>query len=761
MDTDNPITEAEEVAVAPAKEALTDWENEPTVEALEADYRAARPFHDAQIAKIHHWRDVLNVTGSAQVPKVHNRSSVQPKMAKKQAVWRYSALEEPFLNNLEIFSVSPRTFEDREAAKQNEKLLNYQFDTKIDKVTFMDKLVHRVVDDGTAIVRIGWDREEKTVMVPTPVFSYYDAMQVMDEQQLQMYMQQLQQLMQMQASNPRGYEEQTPPELKEALRIFMETEQLVQVTIEGYEETPSVQVVKNCPTLTVMRPENVFIDPGSEGNQEDLDFIIYTFQASKAYLMKTGLYQNLDKINWDNAIVDLNGYDFKTDTPSEYNDVIGDKIRRKAVVKEWWGYYDIHGTGELVPIVASWIGDTMIRLAENPFPDQKLPFVFIPYLPVSDSIYGEPDTELLEDPQRISGAIYRGIIDLLGKSANSQQGFAKGMLDAVNKQRFMEGSDYEFNPERNIQGSGYIMHTFPEVPVSSLNFLQMQNYEAESLTGIKAFSGGISGDSYGRVVAAANYAHDAAANLEMNILRRIAKGMSTIGSKIIAMNTQFLTDAEIIRITNRPNANNPEFLAIHPEDIQGNFDCIVDIKTAKAIEDQVTKLTMLMQTVGPNCDFGILKIAMTELADLMKMPDMAEAIRQYQPQPDPMLEQQKQLLNQKLQSEIELNGAKVQDLAASAQRTVLETHEEVSGINHQRKMEQVAAQADSQEVQTIIKGIMQPQKADTKAPNVDAALGLHLAKDKLKQASDENFARNEAVKQVMQEKLLSDYMQQS
>jgi protein-disulfide isomerase len=73
-------------------------------------------------------------------------------------------------------------------------------------------------------------------------------------------------------------------------------------------------------------------------------------------------------------------------------------------------------------------------------------------------------------------------------------------------------------------------------------------------------------------------------------------------------------------------------------------------------------------------------------------------------------------------------------------------------------MEQVAAQADSQEVQTIIKGIMQPQKADTKAPNVDAALGLHLAKDKLKAAADENFARNEAAKNIAQAQLLSQYL---
>ena len=94
-----------------------------------------------------------------------------------------------------------------------------------------------------------------------------------------------------------------------------------------------------------------------------------------------------------------------------------DKLLRRVVAYEFWGYKDIDGNGSLTPIVATWIGDTLIRMEVNPYPDKKLPFVFIPYSPIEFSLYGEPDAELLEENQHISGAILRSIIDLMGRSA--------------------------------------------------------------------------------------------------------------------------------------------------------------------------------------------------------------------------------------------------------------------------------------------------------------------------------------------------------
>ncbi|MFR7882253.1 MAG: hypothetical protein ACLU5J_12880 [Christensenellales bacterium] len=103
------------------------------------------------MSKIQHWTDLLNVEGKCK-PKVRQgQSSVQPKLIRRQAEWRYSALSEPFLNQYKLFTVSPKTFEDEEAAKQNELLLNWQFNTKLNKIKLIDDYIRSTVDEGTSI----------------------------------------------------------------------------------------------------------------------------------------------------------------------------------------------------------------------------------------------------------------------------------------------------------------------------------------------------------------------------------------------------------------------------------------------------------------------------------------------------------------------------------------------------------------------------------------------------------------------------------
>ena len=87
----------------------------------------------------------------------------------------------------------------------------------------------------------------------------------------------------------------------------------------------------------------------------------------------------------------------------------------------------------------------MIRMEESPFPDKELPFVLVKYLPRRKDIYGEPDGELLIENQKIVGAVTRGMIDMMGRSAAGQIGYRKDALDITNKRRFDQGMDYEFN----------------------------------------------------------------------------------------------------------------------------------------------------------------------------------------------------------------------------------------------------------------------------------------------------------------------------
>ena len=64
---------------------LTTWGNEPQLQSLKCDFDASKTSHDAQILKIKKWVDLLKVQGTAKIEKVKGRSSVQPKLIRRQA----------------------------------------------------------------------------------------------------------------------------------------------------------------------------------------------------------------------------------------------------------------------------------------------------------------------------------------------------------------------------------------------------------------------------------------------------------------------------------------------------------------------------------------------------------------------------------------------------------------------------------------------------------------------------------------------------
>ena len=63
-----------------------------------------------------------------QIRKVQSR--INPKLIRKQYEWRCASLTEPFLSTRDLFKVNPTTHEDTARAKQNELILNYQFECK-------------------------------------------------------------------------------------------------------------------------------------------------------------------------------------------------------------------------------------------------------------------------------------------------------------------------------------------------------------------------------------------------------------------------------------------------------------------------------------------------------------------------------------------------------------------------------------------------------------------------------------------------------
>ncbi len=563
---------------------------------LKADLRGSETLKKQWDIRRTEWRSAYE--GAPYGNETEGKSRIVSKDIKKQSEWSIPSLVDPFVSSPDIVKCTPVTYEDAEAARQNELLLNTQFCRKFDRYNFMLKSIKVLEKEGTAVIQTGWEYEDEKVMVETDTVA-------VDEY---------------------GNE---------------------YVTVAEVEQTV---VKKNQPTARVCRNEDIYIDPTCEDDMDRCQFVIYRYETDISSLRKDGRYKNLDKVakSLGSGTHDAD-YRPQDDTRFQFSD----DPRKKIMVHEYWGNYDVNDDGEAEAIVCAWVGDTIIRLQDNPYPDGKPPFIVVPYNSVPFQIYGEASAEMIGDNQKIKTAVIRGVIDNMAQSNNGQVGIRKGALDVVNRKKWLQGKNFEFNgtPQDFWQGG------YNPIPASAFDMIGLMNNEIESLTGVKSFSGGISGNALGSTATAARGAMDATSVRRMNIVRNIAENLvKPLMRKWMAYNAEFLEEEEVVRITN------DEYVPVRKDDLTGRVDIDLSVETAEENSARAQQLSFLLQTLGNNVDPAITQELMAQILDLSRMPDQAKKIRDYQPQPDPAEEQMKQLQlenmmleNAKLKSEVQRN----------------------------------------------------------------------------------------------------------
>ena len=732
------------------RKKLTNWKNEPTVEDLMFDIDKARPTHLNQVAKINEWVNLLYAETDKKKIK-RGRSGITPKVIRRLAEWRYGSLSTSFLNERKLFQVNATHPNYLQGAIQNELVLNFQFNALIDKVKFINDLVRSAVNEGTAIVRVGWETQTRIDEEEIPVFEYLEPdiyEQEMLSQAIGAVGQETQQLGLEDSSEAESFQS-FDPELQESIKASSEFGMPVSAVDTGSTQKIKVErVIKNRPQIKVIPNASLIIDPSCEGEFERAKFVAYQFTTSYSELKQEGIYKNLEDIFSLNAGSETHlnylGIDDATfQRTSDYGFStfnFKDKARKRLLAYEYWGYWDIDNTGIVKPIVATIVDGTIIRLEESPFPDNELPFVVIPYLPVKGSVYGEPDAELVKDNQEIIQALTRSMIDIQARSANAQVARPKGFLDTINTKRFNDGEDYEYNPTGMHPSQAIFMHTANEIPQSILTLLQQQYAEAEAATGVKSFQGGLDENAYGQAVQGMSQAITAITQREGDILFRLSKGLEKIGNKILAMNSIWLNEEEHIAITQN------EFVPIRREDLAGDFFLNVNIKSNNEAEGKAQQLTFVAQTLGGDVDWSIRKLFISEICKLYNLDSMLSAIQAYEPPPPSELEQQKMQLEveklqaelQKLQAEAQYSQARSDYLNAqigSVQEDIkqkqLDQFEQEYGIENDRKKEVVEAQAEAQ-------GRMKREEREAK-DNADLAKTFlnNQAKERMNQANNE------------------------
>ena len=602
------------------------------------DLKAADRLRQEWFNKIQDFRN--QTAGAPYGNEVKGKSRIVSLDIKKQLEWMLPTLADPFLSTSDVIKCNPVTYEDVLAARQNELLLNTQFCRKFPRYNFMMKALKVLATEGTLVVQTGWDYEDEEVET-----------------------------------------------MVEAVVAHPETgEEVIAMTKEKV-----TKVRKNQPTATVCRNEDIYLDPTCMDDMSKAQFVIHRYETDLSTLKSDGRYKNLDKV----ADQEGHKYDYGYLQQDHTYFKFQDQARKKMVVYEYWGNYDIDEDGIAEPIVCAWIGNTIVRLQSNPYPDQRPPFIVVPFNAVPFQLHGESLASVIGDNQKVKTAIIRGVIDNMAQSNNGQVGMRKGALDIANRKKFLEGKNFEYNGTPNDFWQG----SYNQIPSSAFDVLTIMNNEIESQTGVKSFSGGITGSALGSTATGARGALDATATRRISLVRNVAENLiKPLMRKWMAYNYAFLEEEEIVRITNA------EFVPIRRDDLDGNIDIDITISTAEDNSAKAQELSFLLQTMGPNQDFEINKLLMGQIAKLSRMPDLEKQIMNHQQQPDPMEQQAKQLEMQKMMLELEMMQAEIKDkLARAGENTVDMKVKEAKMQVEMAKARKLGSEADGIDLAFLMK----------------------------------------------------------
>ena len=666
-----------------------EWKNEPTFKDLSNDVVAMSGTQEAIRANILTYKELKD--GGKKIVVQPGKSDMRPLLVRKQQEWKYPALEEPFLNTPRMFQITPRTAEDEASAKQNGIMINYQYDTLMDKTKLVGDIVRTFVDEGTVIVKTGWEVEYGTEKVEQEVPVYASA-----EESMAMIQEAL----------------QNGQMSREQAKAVIESGKPMQIGTKA-EMVEQEVLVKNQPKHEVLDGANVGIDPTCEGDISRAQFVWHEFETSYAELLENeydeetghGYYKNIgDAIARDSDSNDY--YDLNSPDKVKESFKFTDKARKKLKAIEYWGYWDINGDGKLVGIVAEWVNDVLVRLEENPFPHGRLPFSVAYNMPVLRSTRGEPDAKLIAENQEAIGKLTRAAHDISSTNAVGQEFIDSNLfVSQADKNQYEKGNTVYVNSGMDVKRAIHRRGVDPVDP-AVFNMIQANVQEAETLTGTKPFAGG--GGS-GAGLGLAKISLDATAKRDLSTLRRLSALFVDMARMVIAMNQTYLEEEQVVRVTAG------EYVPVRRDDLQGKIDLRVSISTPEKDAQQAEQLGMVLQTNAASMDPELYKIVLAKMLELQYHPDLAEKVRQFQPKPDEAAQelQKLQMENARLENE-KLKAEMVSIQSVVAERATRSTENISADIKNK------LAQAELRAAQAEL-ALAQAELAKSKADETDLA----------------------------------------
>lgn len=616
------------------------------IDIVKADYKASEVTKNENDSKIAKWENIRD--SKPYGTEVPHKSKYVSDMTKNLLDWQIPSMVDPLVNTPNLIDAKPVTHNDYAIAEQEESVLTYQFIQTLDHFSFVTDLVTFVAEKGTAFVKTGWEFQEEEQQVEEPIVGV----------------------------NP----------------MTGEQEQI------GTQIVTKMVTIVNKPTRLLIDPIDIRMDPTANGKIDKASFVIHDWETDLSTLRKDGRYKDLDALV--NELQRDETYQFRDTTDSTFR--FEDDPRKKIIVHEYWGNYDLNNDGIAEPVIIAWVGNTVIREEENPLPGQEIPFEKAVYKKVPNAIWGEPLAAKTAKHQHIDSVLHRGIFDDMKLANNGQTGTKKGFTDDVNLRKMKQGLDFEYNTNM----ADVYQDQYRGLNNSVFTVLDKNLQTAQAAVGVNLMNHGTGGNALGSSAAAVNATTTSSAKREMHIVRGIAEDcIIPILKKFSKYNSEFLSPEEVMRITDR------EY--VQPQH-DSQFDIKITIESAETRAAKAQSTGFVLQTMGPNMPPEVQNKLLARYMKLVGELDLSKDIEDYQPQPDPAQQKIQELEIAKLEAQVRNEDAKGRENAVDVELKKAKTQTELAkaritnsdsdlkdlsyltqeqGLDHERELEKIHTQS--------------------------------------------------------------------
>lgn len=360
-------------------------------------------------------------------------------------------------------------------------------------------------------------------------------------------------------------------------------------------EYDSPYYIKNSPKIENILVSEFLYDPTAK-TLEEANFVAHKKKVTLSYLREReqqGIYSNIDSIKSEAFAPGFNTDLLENAINDEYYNINTnneEEARREVTIYECYTKIDINGDGILEDVIVTIAGDTVIRLEEN-YMGRHPFFVLSP----------------TKDPHRIWAK--RSYAELIGELQDLKVALTRQIMRnvALTNDPKMILSEDAINIDDYVKGRSVIRkkagHTMADVamsmPVNQLspytfNFLEYIEGQKEARTGITRYNQGLDANSLNKTASGINaILGQSAQRLEL-VARMFAEtGIYELFRFLISLNQKFIDQDTVIRLTNKE-------LKISPDDLNGNFDLVVNAGISIASKESTiqtlqTMLTAIMQ----------------------------------------------------------------------------------------------------------------------------------------------------------------------